>query len=158
MNRFNNLVLALSLVALSGCGDGDQAKEGEVKIKETGDKVVYEVAGKDGEKVTVAASEQGVSLPADFPKDVAIIQGATVKVAMAQGDQLIVHLSVPGAATSAAKFYEEALKAQGWAIETTMNMDGMSMVVAKKDNRQCSVTASAEGEGTLVQLAISQGQ
>ena len=57
---------------------------------------------------------------------------------------------------SAARFYNDELKGQGWAIESTMSAGEVSMVSAKKGNRQCSVTAAKESDGTLVQLAISQ--
>jgi hypothetical protein len=155
------IVVALTvLAALSfGCGKSEKTYTtpgGEVKVKQKSGEVTYEATGKDGEKLTVAAGDKGIALPADFPKDVPIIKGATVKVSMTQGKQLVVHLHVSVPVADAAKFYNDELKAQGWAIESTMNAGDMSMVHAKKGNRQCSVAAAKESDGTLVQLAISQ--
>jgi hypothetical protein len=157
----NKALVALAvLVALSfGCGKGEktyQTPGGEVKVQQKSGEVTYEVKGKDGEKLTVAAGDKGVALPADFPDDVPIFKGATVKVAMTQGKQKIVHLYAPVAVAEAAKFYGDELKSRGWEIESTMNMGEVSMVSAKKKNRQCSVTVAKESGGTLIQLAISQ--
>jgi hypothetical protein len=148
------------LVAFSfGCGKSEKTyktPEGEVKVKQKSGEVTYEATGKDGEKVTVASGDKGIALPADFPKDVPIIKGATVKVAMTRDKQMMVHLYVAGPVADAAKFYSDELKSQGWAIESTIAAGDVSMLSAKKGNRQCSVTAAKEGDGTLVQLAIAQ--
>ncbi len=157
----NLVVIALSLlvILLSGCGKSEKTYTtpgGEVKVQQKGGEVTYQATGKDGEKMTVSASDKGIALPADFPKDVPILKGATVRVSMTQGKQQIVHLYVSGSVAEAAKFYNDELKSQDWAIESTMNAGDVSMVNAKKGNRQCNVTAAKESNGTLVQLAISQ--
>ena len=107
-------------------------------------------------KVKMATGDKGVALPDNFPKDVPILKGATVKIAMTQGKQMVVHLLVSGSVADAAKYYTDELKGQGWEIETTMNMGESSMLSAKKDKRQCTVVAAKESDGTLVQLSVSQ--
>lgn len=153
-------VIALTaLVAFSfGCGKSEKTyntPEGQVKVKEKSGEVTYEATTKEG-KFTMTAGDKGVALPASFPKDVPVLKGATVKVAMTQGKQMVVHLHVTSAAADAAKFYNDELKGQGWEIETTMNMGDTSMVSAKKAGRQCNVVASKESDGTLVQVVVSQ--
>jgi len=153
------IVLTVLIAVLSGCGKSEKTfntPDGEVKIKQKGGEVTYEATGKDGKKLTVAAGDKGIALPADFPKDVPILKGATVKVAMTQGKQVIVHLYVSGSVADAAKLYNDELKAQGWEVESTMSAGDVSMVSLKKGSRQCSVTVAKEGDGTLVQLAVSQ--
>ena len=148
------------LVAFSfGCDRSEKTyktAEGEVKVKQKSGEVTYEASGKDKEKLTVAAGNKGIALPADFPKDVPILNGGTVKVAMTQGKKMVVHLYVAAPVADAAKFYDDELKGRGWVIESTMNAGDVSMVSAKKGNRRCSVTAAKESDGTLVQLALSQ--
>ena len=148
------------LVAFSfGCGKSEKTyktPDGEVKVKQKSGEVTYEATGKDGEKLTVATGDKGVALPPDFPRDVPILKGATVKVAMTQGRQMIVHLYASTPVADAAKFYDDALKGQGWVIESSMSAGDMSIISARKGNRQCGVTAATENDGTLVQLAISQ--
>lgn len=148
------------LVAFAfGCGKSEKTTtipEGEVKVERKSGEVTLEASGKGGERVAVAAGDKGIALPADFPKDVPIIEGATVKVAMTQGRKMVVHLHAALPVADAAKFYDDELKGRGWAIESTMNTGDVSMVSARKGKRLCSVTVAREGDGTLVQLALSQ--
>jgi len=153
------VIILLAFAALSfGCGKSEktyQTPGGEVKVKQSDGEVVYQATAKDGQKVTVAAGETGIALPAGFPKDVPLLDGASVKVAMTQGKQMLVHLSAPGSVADAAKFYDGALKQQGWEIDSTVNAADVSMISAKKGKRQCSVSATRDGDGVLVQLAVS---
>jgi len=148
-----------ALVGLSlGCGKSEKTyntPEGQVKVKEKSGEVTYEATTKEG-KFTLAAGDKGVALPANFPADVPILKGATVKAAMTQGGQMVIHLHAAGSIADATTFYNDALKSQGWEIETTMNMGGTAMVSAKKSGRQCNVVASKDGDGTLVQVMVSQ--
>ncbi|MBI5394994.1 MAG: hypothetical protein HZA91_06810 [Verrucomicrobia bacterium] len=140
-----------------GCGKSEKTyktAEGEVKVKHKSGEVTYEATTKEG-KFTMAAGDKGVALPADFPKDVPILKGATVKMAMTHGKQFHVQLQAPGAITDATKFYEEGLKGQGWEIETTMNMGDSTMLSAKKGGRQCAIVAAKDTGGTIVTLTVT---
>lgn len=153
-------VIALAILAglAAGCGKSEKTYktgEGQVTVKENGDQIAYEGTTKEG-KFKMSVGEKGVALPDDFPKDVPIMKGATVKAAMTQGPQTIVHLHVANSIADAAKFYQDELKLNGWTIENSMNMGDTSMVTAKKGNRQCNAVATKEGEGALVQLAVVQ--
>lgn len=152
------VVMLTVLVALAvGCGKGEKTyktSEGDVTIKQKSGEATYEGTTKEG-KFKVAVSDKGVALPDNFPKDVPVLKGATVKVAMAQGKQMMVHLLVPGSISDVAKSYQDGLKAQGWEIDATMNMGESSMVTAKKGNRQCAVVAGKDSNGTMVQLTVS---
>jgi hypothetical protein len=102
------------------------------------------------------AGEKSAELPADFPRDVPILQGATVKVVMSQGKRTVVHLYTSNSIADAAKFYNTEFRAQGWRIETAENTREMSVVSAKKGKILCGVTVSKEGKRTLVRLAVSE--
>lgn len=159
MNKQFVIAMTVLCAFAFGCGKSEKTyktAEGEVKVKEKSGEVTYEATTKDGGKFTMAANDKGVALPDNFPKDVPILKGATVKVAMTQGKQMVVHLHVSGSVADAAKYYTDELKGQGWEIETTMNMGDSSMVSAKKDKRQCAVVAAKQSDGTLVQLSVSQ--
>ena len=95
------------------------------------------------------------SLPDDFPKDVPILKNATLKLAMSQGDRMLVHLYTTSSVSDAAKFYDAELKKQGWQIESVSNSAEMSSVSARKGDTRCGVTIAREGKGTLVRLAVS---
>ena len=126
------------LVAFSlGCGKSERTPQTVAKAPADG----------GGEKLS--------TLPADFPKDVPILRNATVKVAMSQGDRMLVHLYTTTSVSEAAKFYDAELKSQGWQIESTSKAAEMSSVSARKGNTRCGVTIAKEGKGTLVRLAVS---
>ena len=114
MNR-QAAVALMVLVAFSlGCGKSETSSETVAKAP----------AGGGGEK--------GSSLPADFPKDVPILRNATVKVAMSQGDRMLVHLYTTTSVGDAAKFYDAELKSQGWQIESSSKAAEMSSFSARK--------------------------
>jgi len=111
-----------------------------------------------GGEVNPAAASKGVriaDLPADFPKDVPVLKGATVKVAMSQGKRMVVHLYTSSSVADATRFYNDALRASGWQIESNSSASDMSTLSAKKGRSLCGVTVTKEGGGTLVRLSIS---
>ncbi len=152
------VVALMALVAFGfGCGKSEKTyktTEGELKVEEKSGQVTVETTTKEG-KVKIAGGDSGVALPDNFPKDVPIIHGATVRMAVTQGAQMFVNLRAPGSTADAAKFYQESLKGQGWEIETAMNMGDTSMLSAKKEKRQCTVVAAKDSDGTMVQLTVS---
>jgi hypothetical protein len=109
------------------------------------------MTGKDA-KVKISASDKGVALPANFPADVPIMPGATVKMAMSTGDALSVTLGVAASQADALKYYEDNLKAKGWEIAATMNMGDTAMISAKKGKRECVMNVGKDGSGSVVQL------
>lgn len=155
-----NLVAALSilLVAAAGCGKRDtvETSNGKVQVSESGGTTKIEVSGKDG-KAVMATSETRVAIPDTFPKDVPIPKDAVPKLTMTQGKSEILHLIVPQSVADATKEYQEKLKAEGWGIETTMNVGDGSIIQAKKDDRICSVMVAKndDGGGAAIQLTIS---
>jgi hypothetical protein len=144
------VVLALA----GGCGKKEQniaTPGGNVKVTQQGSGTTIEMTGKD-EKVKITASDKGVALPANFPADVPIMPGATVKMAMSSGDALSVAFSIPGSQADALKYYEDNFKAKGWEIAATMNMGDTAMISAKKGKRECVMNVGKEGSGSIVQL------
>lgn len=151
------LVACCACIALaSGCGKDEKTistPQGDVKITQKGSGANVEMSSKEG-KLNISSNEKGVELPANFPKDVSIIKGGVVTVAMTSGDNLSVQVRTPAPVAEVAKYYEDNLKTQGWQIDATMNMGESIMVSAKKGKRQCVVTTSKDGNGSVVQLMV----
>lgn len=154
-SRLMTVALAILLTASFGCGrkTTHKTQDGEVTIDQKSGQVTYEGTSKEG-KVKIASSENGVSLPDNFPKDVPIYQGATVQMAVTQGNTMVVHLQTTASVADGLKYYQNALKEQGWAIETTMNMGDSSMLSAKKEKRQCAIVIHKQDKGSLIQVSI----
>jgi hypothetical protein len=153
--------LALTLIGLAlftfGCGNSDtyETADGSVTVSQDGDAAKYEIQSEDG-KTTMTTSDSGVAIPETFPKDVPIPNGAVAQLTMTQGKNEMLHLRVPGTVAEMAKSYPETLKAEGWTIESSMNMGDSSMIHAKKDNRQCTVMVVKDDSGTTLQLSVTQ--
>jgi hypothetical protein len=105
----NKLTVLIALLTILGFGCGKSStyktKDGEVKIDRKGNQASYEMTTKEG-KTKVTASESGVALPDNFPKDVPIFKGATVKLTSTQGNSQVVHLAVSVSVADGAKFYQ----------------------------------------------------
>jgi hypothetical protein len=126
------------LVAFSlGCGKSERAPQNVAKVPNE------------------ASGGTGFDLPVEFPKDVPILKNATLKVAMSQGDRMVVHLYTTSPVSEATKFYDAELKKQGWQIESVSKGAEMSTVSARKGATRCGVTIEREGKGTLIRLAVS---
>jgi len=145
-------------MAAMGCNKSNtiETSDGKVEVSESSGTTRIELDGKDG-KATFVASETKVALPDTFPKDVPILKGAVPKLTMSQGKSEIVHLALPQSVAEVTKEYQEKLKAEGWTIETAMNMGDGSMIHAKKDDRICSlIVGKNEDEGgSGVQLTVT---
>jgi hypothetical protein len=152
------VTLAILLAATFGCKKSRtvETADGAVQMSESDGTTRIEVNGKDG-KATIAASETKVAIPDTFPKDVPILKGAVPKLTMTQGKSEVLHLVLPQSVAEIAKDYQEKLKAEGWAIETSMNVGDGSMIQAKKDKRTCGVMVlkNEDGGGTMVQLSVT---
>lgn len=143
------VALAALLLALAACG---KKNAGEVTISHgSGDTV--EIKDKDG-KVAVTASDKGVALPDDFPKDMPLMKDAVVQMVAGAGDNRIVMFAVGAPVAEVLAFYQENLKAQGWKIDATTNTGEGAMLNATKAGRQALVTISKNGKETAIQLTV----
>lgn len=159
MNKKLFIALLTACVGLwLGCGRSGsktyETKDSKVTVEQKGDKQAFEVTTKEG-TLKMATGKGGVALPDNFPKDVPLRPGATVKMSMTSGKGLMVHLESAGNVADTAKFYTEQLKGNGWEIEQTMNMGEISSLSAKKDQRQCTVSCSKDGEKTFIQIYVT---
>lgn len=153
--RYGVLCAAIALALLGACGKKEQnvaVPGGNVTVTQQGGGTTVEMRSDKGEKVKVTSSDKGVALPANFPADVPIMPGATVKMAMTSGDALSVTFSVAASQADALKYYEDNLKAKGWEIAATMNMGESAMLSAKKGKRECIMNVGKDGGGSMVQL------
>jgi hypothetical protein len=154
-----NSLIALCVFALLALGCGKETTvstpAGDVKVTKKGDSITLETTDK-GEKVNIAVAGDGqsVALPDKFPSDVPVMPGAIVKMAMSTDEGMSVQFSVKASQADAVKYYEENLKAKGWAIEATMNTGASSMMSAKKGRRECVLTVVTEGGGSVVQVMV----
>jgi len=142
--------LAVLLLLTAGCGKKTSQKTsvGGVTVEQKGDVASMEFKGKAGEPgMKAVASEKGVPMPDNFPKDIPIFKDALVTLATTMGDMMQVKTTFKASIEEGMKFYEEKMKADGWEV-SVMKMEGMNMVTAKKGPRQCTVMFATEDKVT----------
>jgi len=156
MSSRNAVLLCVVALAAAGCGRSEKTiatPGGAVTVTKSGNTTSVQVSGKDG-KVTIASNEKGVALPEKFPADVPVMPGATVKMSVAVGENLSVHLGTAASQADVARYYDENLKARGWTVDPAASVGDLSIVSAKKGERKLGITIVKEGTGSVVQLMV----
>jgi hypothetical protein len=152
------MVCCTSLWLVSGCGRDEKTistPQGDIKITKNGGGATAEISSKDV-KITTSGGAQNVAVPDNFPKDVPIIPGGAVKVAMTTKDGVSVHLIAPSSVADAAKYYQDNLKTQGWKVEPPQSAGPTTMLSATKDKRECAVMIlnNTNGNGSVIQIML----
>jgi hypothetical protein len=119
------------------------SKDGSVTVEQHGkDAGSMTFTGKNGEKM--ALNTNGGKMPDDYPKDVPVYEGTKVILTQSASEkhmhQLVLESADP--VDKIADYYKKGLDGNGWKIDGTMNMGGMNMVTASKENRQVIVQIS----------------
>ncbi len=127
----------------------------DMKSTASGESVEMTQTTEDG---TVTAQFGGeAKLPADFPKDVPVLDGMKIEAAVTDSGKG--EFSVTGKTTTPAddvlSFYKEKTAAQGWKETMSMNAGEMHTFMCEKDARVLSVMMVKEEDGTLVSLSVT---
>jgi major membrane immunogen (membrane-anchored lipoprotein) len=134
------IVVALAaLVLASGCGR-DEAR--------------VAVNTKDA-KITVAGGNASVALPDNFPKDLPIMPGGSVKGVIKAGEATSIQMVVSASPQEVAKYYQDSLNGQGWKVENTIAAGKVTMFTAVKDTRQASFQiGDNDGKNAAVMISL----
>jgi hypothetical protein len=112
------------------------------------------VKTKDGE--TSFASGEGAAIPENFPKDVYVVKGAKIQMAMKTPDGFALSMKVDQAAATVAATYEKELKAEGWEQEGSFDMSGTRSLAYKKGERQVAIVMTKSEEATDVMITVAE--
>lgn len=126
-----------------------EGKDAKVDISEG--KVTIKT--KDGES-TYAAGE-GAKIPADFPKDVYVIKGAKIHMAMKTPQGFALGMKVDQATAKLAETLEKEMKDQGWTQEGSFDMGTTHSLTYKKGDREAAVVMTKGDDATEVMMTIA---
>lgn len=165
MRKFVILLPVLTLM-LASCDDAVKKAEdvaAEKLAKSMGVENVDITTNADGSKNVAVEqggskwqSGQNVSLPEGFPADVPSYPGWKIETAAsATGQGYLVSARSGDKMDKIARFYSDALKSKGWTSSATSQMADMHFMAFEKDGRAASVTLSANGKDTMVQLTAA---
>jgi len=136
---------------------GTDASGGSYEIKTGGGKDAVNFTQTDAEG-TVTQMGESAKLPADFPKDVPILDGLQLSMVQVspkdKSCQIMAKTTILPA--KAAAFYKEKAPAQGWKETVSTDAGEMQSLVYEKDARMLSVVVVKDDQGTAVSIQLSQ--
>ena len=155
---FAGICAAIVMISGAACTKSSTyaTKDGSVTVEQKGkDLNSMTFTGKDGQKVTMDLGGSA-KIPADYPKDVPVYDGAKVIMAQSATEKNMHNLVLESTdpPDKIADFYKKGLESNGWKIEGTMNMGDINMFTAVKDKRQ-AVVQIGKGDGdkrTITQI------
>lgn len=160
MRKITLVGICAALLAIAGAAckrsSTYSTKDGSMTVEQKGKDVSsMTFTGKDGQKVVMDVGNG--KLPADYPKDVPVYDGAKVILSQSASEKnthnLVLESNDPP--EKIAEFYKKGLETNGWKIESTMNMGEMSMFTASKDKRQAVVQVVNAGEKRTISQVLS---
>lgn len=146
-------VTVLLAVPLSGCQQMaekavEEATGGDVKIKDGGKDI--SIKGPDGGEVNIQSSTK---LPADWPKDVPVPEGAkivnTASTSGPDGESLMnLVIETSQSAEELSSEFKQSLESNGWKIETqSTSGDGATLQATKTDPERSTVVLIGSTDG-----------
>ena len=158
------LVAAVSLgLLLSACGKPPEEKAAELAIKAaTGNDATIERDG-DATRMTVkpdqgamtVQSGEGLSVPADFPGDVYLPSGYTVKNVMQIGPMRSVVLALPGTSKALVAQITGKMQAGGWKTAMSMQSgDQGAMISFTRDKRSATYSLAPGDKPGALTLSV----
>lgn len=150
------LVFAFSLAGCKSAADKvvekavEQTTGADVDVDTSKNQVAVNVNG------TSWAAGDAVSLPTDFPKDVYVAEG-TLKVAIASDETQGFTVSLESTQSVAVlkTLYDTQLKADGWIISGTVDIQGSSSITATKANRSTTVSIGPSSDTSKTTVNIN---
>ena len=165
------LVICLVLV-LTGCGGKKKAAEKQdvVMAEKMVERAIEHASGGEAkvdiseERVSITSKEGSMvisggtnaQLPASLPEDVPIYKGAGVMQSLDRGEQgFSLMLQTQDDVGKVIAFYKAALKSNGWASETPVDMPGRAVLPSAKGNRALHVIIVGGKDATHITIAAS---
>lgn len=157
-SRLPQLVfLAAATLAAVACNRHTyNSADGSVTVQQKGKDVSsMKFTGRDGKQVSIDMN--GGSLPADYPKDAPVYRDAKVVIAQTisekNGRHVMLETSDPAA--KVVDYYKKELDVNGWKVDASMDMGGMNMMTASKDNRQLVVQVTGDANKRSINQTLA---
>jgi hypothetical protein len=149
-------VCAVCALIPTGCGRSKTPPNGEATTREEQEKadVDFEVTGGHGKSAKFSHQSGGeVRLPDEFPKDIPTYPGAKATTATVVVEAVNVSFTTADPVNKIVKFYEDAMKKQGWTRETGFNTGEASLLCFKKDKRNAMIKLNRHEKETTIAVA-----
>lgn len=114
----------------------------------------------DEGQITVGTS----SLPDNWPSDISEYKNGKIQYSGSSNPQTgepgaVIMFLTDDSAQTVIDFYKQEFVSQGWVIEETVNISGLTVFSAVKDTRKVAVNISAAGDGQVsVTVVVELGK
>jgi hypothetical protein len=133
--------------------EAGMAKDGvKAKVDASGEKIT--IKSKDG--TTVIAGGKGAAVPENFPKDVYVYEGATIKAAISVPNGFNLAMETSDSADKVVGTIKSKMTGFGWKEEMTMNQGNQSLVGYKKGERTAMVNINTDKKTTQITLTATE--
>lgn len=160
------IIGALSIIVVlgaTGCATAAEQVAEDIAGEVIGGEVNVEDGGvtvdTPGGAVTVGVDTLPDGFPADFPIPEAGILESSSRVAVSEGTDFYVNLVSDDALTDVLDWYKAELAAQGWEMETEVQVPGdtstPAMLVAKKGTMTGTITLTAGDPSTRLVIVVN---
>lgn len=140
---------------------GEKVVEGMIE-NATGGKADLDL-NKDGVSVKTEDGSYSTSttLPTDWPKDVSVYPGATLKYSGTnnlenRGSEFGAVFTTKDSGQLVYDYYKKELPQQGWTESNSQQTEGVMVITAAKGDRTFSMATSIFEGSTLITLSVSQ--
>jgi hypothetical protein len=154
------LAAVVLAILLAACGKKTEEKALEKAIEsETGKKADVDLSG-DGVKIETEegtmrmSAGEGAKIPQDFPKDVYIMKGAKVEMAMETEEGYSVALTIDQPRDKVAQDYKKKMSGEGWTQKAYMDMGEQIMIAYEKGDRAANVLVIHDEKVTRLNLTV----
>lgn len=161
------LIAAMLVAALGACrkeAASDRATEAMIRATTGQDVDVDSAQGTttirtpDGEVKIASDPEGGVALPAGFPTDLFLPEGARPTSVIEIGGAHVVTMTAPISVAAASSALATRMAAEGWKQEMSMSAEGSTMQAYAKDGRNAVYQLSDEDGKLALSLQVSSQQ
>lgn len=145
----------------------------DVKINIDGNKTTMEATDETGQTVTFEATENAATIttadgnmsmnsgdaatiPADYPADAVQYQNLKLDLAMVQDSNFMLTGTTADPADAVIRELQTQASSKGWQAGGTFQQESMNMLSFNKGERSMSIMVSADANGTLVNITVSQ--
>lgn len=154
----------VSCLVLAGCQkarekaaekaiEAQMAKEGvKAKVDASAEKIT--IQSKDG--TTVIAGGKSATAPENFPRDIYVYEGATIKAAISAPNGFNLAMETSDGADKVLNTIKSKMTGSGWKEEMTMNQGNQSLVGYKKGERTAMFNINADKKTTQIALTATE--
>lgn len=162
MNILHPSVIAIAcIIPLAACGKRHEERVIEKAIeRSSGGKAKVDISeGKfeleTGEGKLKVSSGDGIEIPAAFPKDVYVYEGAKAMTSMTMPKGYMLTLETNDPAAKVAAAYQSRMEAEGWKQEMAMDTGDAKVFTYKKGDLVAQVTIVGESDGGKTTISLT---